>query len=88
MEKIPLLLMFLGHVWVDASQGILPVGLGFGMGGLGVAVSGLIADAVGLYSAVWILALVPVLGSLLAPFIRTPGGQKTPTEAVRIAQGR
>ena len=25
MQKIPLLLMFLGHVWVDASQGILPV---------------------------------------------------------------
>ncbi len=25
MERIPLLLLFLGHVWVDASQGILPV---------------------------------------------------------------
>jgi MFS transporter, FSR family, fosmidomycin resistance protein len=25
MEKIPVLLMFLGHVWVDTSQGILPV---------------------------------------------------------------
>jgi MFS transporter, FSR family, fosmidomycin resistance protein len=25
MVKIPLLLLFLGHVWVDASQGILPV---------------------------------------------------------------
>jgi len=25
MEKLPLLLMFLGHAWVDASQGILPV---------------------------------------------------------------
>jgi MFS transporter, FSR family, fosmidomycin resistance protein len=25
MEKIPLLLMFLGHVWVDAAQGVLPV---------------------------------------------------------------
>jgi FSR family fosmidomycin resistance protein-like MFS transporter len=25
VEKIPLLLIFLGHVWVDASQGILPV---------------------------------------------------------------
>ena len=25
MEKIPLLLIFLGHVWVDTSQGILPV---------------------------------------------------------------
>jgi FSR family fosmidomycin resistance protein-like MFS transporter len=27
MEKIPLLLIFLGHVWVDASQNILPVAL-------------------------------------------------------------
>ncbi|MBW1804456.1 MAG: MFS transporter, partial [Deltaproteobacteria bacterium] len=25
MEKLPLILMFLGHTWVDASQGILPV---------------------------------------------------------------
>jgi MFS family permease len=25
MEKIPILLMFLGHIWVDTSQGILPV---------------------------------------------------------------
>ena len=25
MQKIPLLLIFLGHVWVDTSQGILPV---------------------------------------------------------------
>jgi FSR family fosmidomycin resistance protein-like MFS transporter len=27
MQKIPLLLLFLGHVWVDASQAILPVAL-------------------------------------------------------------
>jgi FSR family fosmidomycin resistance protein-like MFS transporter len=27
MKKIPLLLLFLGHVWVDASQAILPVAL-------------------------------------------------------------
>lgn len=25
MEKIPILLILLGHIWVDASQGILPV---------------------------------------------------------------
>ena len=25
MEKIPILLMFLGHIWVDTSQGILPI---------------------------------------------------------------
>jgi len=27
MEKVPLLLIFIGHIWVDASQGILPVAL-------------------------------------------------------------
>jgi len=56
----------------------LILGLGFGTGGLGVAVSGLIADSVGLYKAIWILALVPSLGSVLAAFIRTPGTRATP----------
>jgi len=27
MQKIPLLLLFVGHVWVDATQAILPVAL-------------------------------------------------------------
>ena len=56
----------------------LILGLGFGTGGLGVAVSGLIADAVGLYKAVWVLALMPVFGSILAAFVRTPGRSVTP----------
>jgi FSR family fosmidomycin resistance protein-like MFS transporter len=50
----------------------LILGLGFGMGGLGAAFSGWIADMVGLYKTVWILALVPVLGSVIGAFIRTP----------------
>ena len=50
----------------------LILGLGFGMGGLGTAVSGWIADMVGLYKMAWVLALMPLLGSLIAPFIRTP----------------
>lgn len=50
----------------------LILGLGFGTGGLGTAVSGWIADAVGLYKTIWVLALVPVLGSVLGAFIRTP----------------
>jgi MFS transporter, FSR family, fosmidomycin resistance protein len=53
------------------ASGII-LGLGFGMGGLGTAVSGWIADMVGLYKTVWILALVPVLGSVIGAFIRTP----------------
>jgi len=50
----------------------LILGLSFGTGGLGTAVSGLIADAVGLYKTVWILALVPLLGSVIGAFIQTP----------------
>ena len=50
----------------------LILGLGFGMGGLGTAASGWIADMVGLYTTVWVLALVPALGSVLGAFIRTP----------------
>jgi len=50
----------------------LILGLGFGMGGLGAAVSGWIADMIGLYKTVWILALVPALGSVIGAFIRTP----------------
>ena len=50
----------------------LILGLGFGMGGLGAAVSGWIADMIGLYKTVWILALVPALGSVIGAFIRMP----------------
>ncbi|PKN24823.1 MAG: hypothetical protein CVU64_21280 [Deltaproteobacteria bacterium HGW-Deltaproteobacteria-21] len=50
----------------------LILGLGFGTGGLGVAASGWIADQMGLYHMLWILALVPVTASLLAAFIKMP----------------
>ncbi len=50
----------------------LILGLGFGMGGLGAAVSGWIADMIGLYKTMWFLALVPALGSVVAAFIQTP----------------
>lgn len=50
----------------------LILGLGFGTGGLGVAVSGWIADTIGLYRTIWIMALVPVLCALLAAFVKTP----------------
>jgi FSR family fosmidomycin resistance protein-like MFS transporter len=57
--------------YLGLASGLI-LGLGFGTGGLGVAVSGWIADTLGLYKAVWILAIVPVLGSVLAAFIRMP----------------
>ncbi len=47
----------------------LALGLAFGMGGLGVALSGYLADIMGLYQTIWILTLVPFLGALLVPLI-------------------
>lgn len=43
----------------------LTLGLAFGAGGLGVGVSGLMADLFGLHVSVWILVLLPGLGGLL-----------------------
>ncbi len=48
----------------------LILGLGFGTGGLGSALSGYLADKLGLYQTVWILAFVPLFGALLAAFIK------------------
>jgi FSR family fosmidomycin resistance protein-like MFS transporter len=50
----------------------LILGLGFGTGGLGVAASGWMADHMGLYQTLWIMALVPVTASLLAALIKVP----------------
>ena len=57
----------------------LILGLGFGTGGLGTAFSGFLADKIGLYQVFWILALAPVLGAVLAAFIRTGGSEKQKT---------
>ncbi len=64
--------------YVGLASGLI-LGLGFGTGGLGTAFSGFLADKVGLYSVMWVLALAPVVGALLAVFIRTAssGKQKT-----------
>jgi FSR family fosmidomycin resistance protein-like MFS transporter len=48
----------------------LILGLGFGAGGLGTALSGHLADSLGLTNAVWILAFVPLLGAILAAFVK------------------
>ncbi len=47
------------------------LGLGFGAGGMGTAVSGFLADRLGLYYAVWVLAFIPLLGAILTAFTRT-----------------
>jgi MFS transporter, FSR family, fosmidomycin resistance protein len=48
----------------------LTLGFGFGMGGVGAALSGQIADWIGLHDTMWVLAFVPVLGSITTAFIR------------------
>jgi MFS transporter, FSR family, fosmidomycin resistance protein len=67
--------------YLGLASGLI-LGLGFGMGGLGVAVSGWIADMVGLYKTVWVLTLVPVLGSVMAASIRTPNLQTSPAASL------
>ena len=47
----------------------LILGLSFGTGGLGTALSGYLADRVGLYQTAWILAFVPLLSVFLVLFI-------------------
>jgi len=54
----------------------LILGLGFGTGGLGTAVSGFLADTVGLNQTFWILALVPFLAAALTIFINVPHDTK------------
>ena len=44
----------------------LILGLGFGTGGLGTALTGFLADINGLNTTFWILAFVPLLGAFLA----------------------
>ncbi len=53
----------------------LTLGLGFGTGGLGVGVSGFLADALGLWNSLWFLVLLPGLGGLLALTLRPPRSQ-------------
>ena len=48
----------------------LILGLGFGTGGLGTAVSGYLADHFGLYQTFWVLALAPLLSVGLVSFIK------------------
>lgn len=48
----------------------LILGLGFGTGGLGTALTGHLADSLGLTNAVWILAFVPLLGAILTALIK------------------
>ena len=50
----------------------LTLGLAFGAGGLGVGMSGLMADLLGLRTSVWILVLLPGLAGLMALKLQSP----------------
>jgi FSR family fosmidomycin resistance protein-like MFS transporter len=51
--------------YLGLASGLI-LGLGFGTGGLGTAVTGFLADIFGLNNAFWLLAFVPLLGAFLA----------------------
>jgi MFS transporter, FSR family, fosmidomycin resistance protein len=57
--------------YLGLASGLI-LGLGFGTGGLGTALSGYLADLFGLYTAFWVLALVPVASAGLALLIKVP----------------
>lgn len=50
----------------------LTLGLAFGAGGVGVGVSGLLADLLGLHASVWSLVFLPGVAGLLALGLRSP----------------
>ena len=57
--------------YLGLASGLI-LGLGFGTGGLGTALSGYLADMFGLYQTFWVLALAPILSVGLAFLIKMP----------------
>lgn len=64
----------------------LTLGLAFGAGGLGVGMSGLMADLLGLRTSVWILVLLPGLAGLMALKLRSPRMHAEVSATYRSAQ--
>jgi FSR family fosmidomycin resistance protein-like MFS transporter len=50
----------------------LSLGLAFGAGGVGVALSGFLADLIGLAMSIWVLVLLPGLAGVLAFCLSSP----------------
>jgi FSR family fosmidomycin resistance protein-like MFS transporter len=50
----------------------LTLGLSFGAGGVGVGLSGWLADLFGLQMSVWLLVLVPGIAGLIALTLSSP----------------
>lgn len=65
----------------------LMFGLSFGTGGLGVGLSGLMADLLGLRASVWILLLLPGIAGLLALGVppTSPGRAPSPASAMEAS---
>ena len=66
----------LGQAYLPRSPGMasgLIVGFAIGAGGLGASALGWVADHWGLGSALWISALLPLLGFLVALTLPEPG---------------
>jgi FSR family fosmidomycin resistance protein-like MFS transporter len=57
--------------YLGLASGLI-LGLGFGTGGLGTALSGYLADHFGLYATFWVLACMPLLAAGLAALIKIP----------------
>jgi hypothetical protein len=56
----------------------LSLGLAFGTGGLGVGLSGALADGLGLGASVWLLLLLPGAAGLLALPLASTGRDRDP----------
>jgi FSR family fosmidomycin resistance protein-like MFS transporter len=65
----------------------LILGLGFGTGGLGSALSGYLADAFGLYVTMWILAVAPIMAVALPAFIRPVSEGLSEAGSIPLVQG-
>jgi FSR family fosmidomycin resistance protein-like MFS transporter len=55
----------------------LALGLAFGAGGLGVAMSGFLADRIGLTLSLWLLLILPGLAGILAFYLTPPSKRKS-----------
>jgi FSR family fosmidomycin resistance protein-like MFS transporter len=64
----------------------LILGLSFGTGGLGTAISGYMADHLGLYRTFLLLALVPLLGAALAALVEVPRGTDMKASARSLSE--
>ena len=79
----------LGQAYLPRNPGMasgLIVGFAIGAGGLGASALGWVADHWGLASALWISALMPLVGFVLALFLPEPRRAPAPHQATGLRQ--